>query len=115
MVRTLSFPCGGGAGFDPWLGNQDPTSCMVQPKEKKIAMVHIHGSMSHNDTQGYTHTQDTNIFTSIHACNDINTYNMCHRRAYKYTYDDSHVNTLLLYAHTYSDTLIHNEYTGETW
>lgn len=84
-------------------------------KKKKIAMVHIHGSRSHNDTQGYTHTQDTNIFTSIHACNDINTYNMCHRRAYKYTYDDSHVNTLLLYAHTYSDTLIHNEYTGETW
>ena len=98
MVRTLRFHYEGGAGFDPWLGNQDPTSCKVQPKEKKkIEMVPIHGSMPHSDTQGYTHTQDTHIFNSKHTCNDTNTYNMCHRRAYKYTYGDIHINTLLLY------------------
>ena len=65
-------------------------------KKKKIEMVPIHGSMPHSDTQGYTHTQDTNIFNSKHTCNDTNTY-MCHRRAHKYTYGDIHINTLLLY------------------
>ena len=34
VVKTLRFHCRG-RGFDPWLGNQDPTCCMVwQEKEK---------------------------------------------------------------------------------
>ena len=31
VVKTLSFHCRG-HGFDPWSGNQDPTSCVVKPK-----------------------------------------------------------------------------------
>lgn len=90
-------------------------------KKKKFELVRIHGSMSRSDTQGYTHTQDTDIFNSIHTCNDINTYNVCHKRTYKYTHSDIHIiNTLLLYTYTYtysdtyvytytySDTFIHN-------
>ena len=35
MVRTLRFHCQG-PGFNPWSGNQDPTSQTVRPKKKKI-------------------------------------------------------------------------------
>ena len=34
MVKTLCFLCSG-HGFNPWLGNQDLTSHVAQPKKKK--------------------------------------------------------------------------------
>ena len=34
MVKTLGSQ-GREHGFNPWLGNQDPTSCVVQQKKKK--------------------------------------------------------------------------------
>ena len=34
VVRTLCSHCRG-PRFNPWLGNSDPTSCMVRPKRKK--------------------------------------------------------------------------------
>ena len=35
VVKTLCFQCRV-FGFDPWLENQDPTGCVVWPKEKPI-------------------------------------------------------------------------------
>ena len=32
----------GGTGFDPWLGNQDPTSHVVWPKKKKKCVYYIY-------------------------------------------------------------------------
>ena len=37
LVKTLHFQCKD-LGFDPWLGNGDPTCCTIRPKEKKIGM-----------------------------------------------------------------------------
>ena len=38
LVKTLRFQCRD-LGFDPWLGNGDPTCCTTRPKEnKKIGM-----------------------------------------------------------------------------
>ena len=34
MVRTWHFPCHG-PRFNPWLGNENPTSLTEQPKKKK--------------------------------------------------------------------------------
>ena len=34
MIKTLGFHCRG-CGFNPWLGNYDPTRCRMQPKKKK--------------------------------------------------------------------------------
>ena len=38
MVRTLHFHCKG-LGLDPWLGNEDPAACTVQPKNKEIIII----------------------------------------------------------------------------
>ena len=35
VIRTACFHCRGNR-FDPWLGNQDPTSRAAQPKKKNI-------------------------------------------------------------------------------
>ena len=35
VVKTLSLPCRG-YRFGPWLGNQDPTCLMAQPKNNNI-------------------------------------------------------------------------------
>ena len=34
VVRTAHFHCRG-YGFDPWLGNSDPTNCTARPKKKE--------------------------------------------------------------------------------
>ena len=35
VVRTPCFQCSG-PGFHSWLGNEDPTSCAVLTKKKKV-------------------------------------------------------------------------------
>ena len=106
VVRTLRFQYGAGGGQQALIPGWETKTLQVvwcSQKKKKKEMVCIHGSMSHSDSQGYTHPQDTNIFNSIHTCNDINTYNVCHKRAYKYTYGDIHIiNTWLLCTYIYT-------------
>ena len=40
VVRTPHFLCSG-PGFDPWSGNQDPTSHTTQPKINKVMHLFI--------------------------------------------------------------------------
>ena len=40
VLKTWCFHCWGPV-FDPWLGNPDPTSSMIQPKNKKHYVVSI--------------------------------------------------------------------------
>ena len=35
LVKSPRFQCRG-YGFDPWLGNEDPTRCMAQPNKLKV-------------------------------------------------------------------------------
>ena len=37
-----------GSRFNPWLGNEEPTSCVGQPKKKKESQLSSEPSVSHN-------------------------------------------------------------------
>lgn len=77
MVRTLRFHYEGGAGFDPWLGNQDPTSCKVQPKEKKKLKWYLYMAACHTVTHRDIPTLRTHIYSIVNTHAMIQIHIIC--------------------------------------